>query len=133
MSEKKDYITLSYDDEEKIIDIPKSFSDLKDIFCLKFEEELSKNYKFSYMDEDDEESIKENNFDEAIEIIKRNDKRIIYVNDDSDDDEMRKGHNFSIQVKNEKNVELKRQNALKNSSILNFIVMFELSVSDTIL
>ena len=117
MSEK-DYITLLYDEDEKNIDIPKNFIDLKAKFCEKFDVEESENYKFSYQNEDDEESIKENNFNEAIEIIKKNDRCIIYVEDDNKVDEMRKGHNFSVQIKKEKNVELKRQNAIKNSSIL---------------
>ena len=104
MSEEKDYINLAYKEKEIKISIPSDYEDLKDNFYEKFDEEISKDIKlkFSYLYENDEIYINEDNFGEAIEKIKKSNNQTINVFVDEKD--QKNGRNDLVKLK------LKRRN-----------------------
>ena len=126
MSENKDYkINLQYDRDQREIEEPKNFDELKDKFIEEFEEEESKNYIFNYMEDEDELEINKDNFSEIMEKIKKSESKNIYVTEEKEEDPMRQTQNFSKQFnkskdkekEKEKDSELERINELKNSNL----------------
>ena len=122
MSEEKDYINLAYKEKEIKISIPSDYEDLKDNFYEKFDEEISKDIKlkFSYLYENDEIYINEDNFGEAIEKIKKSNNQTINVFvDEKDQNTTRKTQTFGKKYDNLNENELQRKNCLRNNGSLN--------------
>ena len=77
---KDDYFTLLYNKEKKIIKIPKTFKEFKNIFKIEFNESDDNNFSFQYIDtEDDEIILDENNYNDSIEDIKKSLDHLITV------------------------------------------------------
>ena len=120
MSEEKDYINLAYKEKEIKISIPSDYEDLKDNFYEKFDEEISKDIKFCYLYENDEYYINEDNFDEAIEKIKKSNNQTINVFvDEKDQNTTRKTQTFGKKYNNQNENELQRKNCFKINGSLN--------------
>ena len=75
-------IRLEYNSDEEEISPPHNFQELKSLFCQAFNINLSKNYKFTYLYNDDECNLDENNFSEKIKII-QDEEITIHVEDDN--------------------------------------------------
>ena len=120
MSEEKNYINLAYKEKEIKISIPSNYEELKDNFCDEFEEEISKDIKFSYLYENDEYYINEDNFKEAIETIKKSNNQTInvFVNE-KDQNTTRKTQTFGKKYNNQNENELQRKNCFKINGSLN--------------
>ena len=85
MSEKSDYLILSYKDKKEEINIPSSFEELKINFFKKFNEDSFKKIKFKYFFDKNKYFIEEKNFSEVTPMIKKG--QIILVIDDSEENE----------------------------------------------
>ena len=126
MSEKFNYLTLSYKTNQQDINIPSSFRELNEEFFQKFNEDDSKNFIFSYLNDlkdEDDCIINEDNFSEEIEKIKKEEK-VIFVNEVKNENEsMKQSVNISKQFANPKEDarenNLKRQNCMKELDSIN--------------
>ena len=83
MSETNDYIILMYKQIQEKIKMPKNFEEMKNDILQKFNPKLTANFKFSYFHHNQEHIIDENNFENSIAIIKKNEKPHLYLNDDN--------------------------------------------------
>ena len=121
MSDEDNYIFLSYNGQQEEVKIPSSFEELKDSFYTAFNADTNKNYKFSYCSDDEEPIINEDNFSEEIKNIQEGKLIILVVEDETESkkDDLNKCIIFSSQSNNPQKVELKRQNAIKGSFVLN--------------
>ena len=81
MSKNINHIFLKYKEKEEKIIFPKNYEELKTSFSEKFIKESSKNFEFKYLKSQNLYIIKEHNFSEAIETIKKNKDSIIYIED----------------------------------------------------
>ena len=82
MSEKKDFIFLEYNGEQKKINIPNNFEELKNEFFKEFKEDKNKNFNFSFTDEENMEiEIDSSNiaFSNTIDEIRGKEKPLINV------------------------------------------------------
>jgi hypothetical protein len=52
MSEKKDFVILEYNGEEKKINIPNNIEELKNEFYKEFKEDKTKTFSFTFFDDD---------------------------------------------------------------------------------
>ena len=125
MSENKDYkIYLEYNRDQKEIEEPKDFDELKEKFFDEFNEGESKIFTFNFFEDDEDIEINEDNFSEVIEKIKKSKSKIIYVTEERNVEEIRQTQNFSKQFEKpkekkkdkDKDLELERINELKNSN-----------------
>jgi len=85
MSDSNNNIILLYNDVKKPIKIPETFSDLEITFLREFNiEKNGKIFIYSYIDEDEENVLIDNeyNFIQAIKIIKKKSEPIIEVQED---------------------------------------------------
>ena len=115
MSEEKNYINLAYKEKEIKISIPSDYEKLKDNFFDEFDEEISKDIKFCYLYENDEYYINEDNFDEAIEKIKKSNNQTINVFvDEKDQNTTRITQTFGKKYNNQNENELQRKNCFRN-------------------
>ena len=120
MSEEKNYINLAYKQKEIKISIPSDYEKLKDNFFDEFDEEISKDIKFCYLYENDEYYINEDNFDEAIEKIKKSNNQTINVFvDEKDQNTTRITQTFGKKYNNQNENELQRKNCFRNNGSLN--------------
>ena len=85
-----DIITLSYKDQEKNIQAPKTYSELKEAFLSSFKENENNTYSFKYKDENDDDVLIEDDekeFNDRIsEIVKI--KAILYIEKMEDLDDL---------------------------------------------
>ena len=88
MSEKGNYISLSYQEKKEKVIIPENYKKLKLLFKETFKIESPKNLKFNYKEDEKSFPIEEANFSEAIEEIKKSKQPYIYVNDDTFNNEL---------------------------------------------
>ena len=85
-----DIIRLSYKDQEKNIQAPKTYSELKEAFLSSFKENENNTYSFKYKDENDDDILIEDDekeFNDRIsEIVKI--KAILYIEKMEDLDDL---------------------------------------------
>lgn len=117
-------IRLEYNSDEEEISPPHNFQELKSLFCQAFSINLSKNYKFTYLYNDDECNLDENNFSEKIKIIQDEEITIHVEDDNSEESNVKKSVSFSKYKMNES----KKQN--DDSESKNMIVLNKLEKID---
>ena len=98
MSEKSDYLILSYKNKKEDIKLPSSFEELKINFFKKFNEDSFKKIKFKYFLNKKEYFFEENNFSEAIKSIQK--IQLILVIDDNEE----KKNNTQCNIFNDNNI-----------------------------
>ena len=98
MSEKSDYLILSYKNKKEDIKVPSSFEELKINFFKKFNEDSFKKIKFKYFLNKKEYFFEENNFSEAIKSIQKS--QLILVIDDNEE----KKNNTQYNIFNDNNI-----------------------------
>ena len=114
------YITIKFNNEEKLIEAPSSFEELNIKFRQKFNQpEQNKDYTFSYQTENNEKIILNTyNYEEEIDKIKDMMNPIIFVeliNENNENDEINK----NIKELNEKIEKYKKKNKKLIDKLIN--------------
>jgi len=121
MSEKKDFVLLEYNGEQKKINIPNNIEELKNEFFKEFKEDKNKSFNFSFTDEENMDiEIDSSNiaFSNTIDEIRGKEKPIItaFISRQTVSNEI----NYQVPentVEKENAVTIKRANKVEESNI----------------
>ena len=113
MSEKSDYVILSYKDKKEEINIPSSFEELKINFFKKFKEDSFKKIKFKYFFNKKEYFIEENNFSEVMQMIKKG-QLILVIDDNQENKNNTQCNNLNDSDKIKENENIYNNNVKQN-------------------
>ena len=96
MSEEK--IILSYNNIKKEIKVPETFPDLEEIFTKEFNEKITNNFRFYYLDEDQDQIDIDNdsNYSEGLNEIKNQNNPTIFI--EKIDEKDNNNNNFGLGI-----------------------------------